>query len=238
MPHRTLDMDEVTGYLHLSRADVMALVRRREIPHEKVGEQVRFRKVEIDSWASQRLLGFSAKNLHEFHQASTARMHDLSAGHALVPDLMTPSYIIEDMPARTKGSVIREMVTLAASTGLLLTPEDLQASVEEREALCSTALNGGFALLHAHVHEPWMFEDSFVALGRSIGFIPFGAPDGRTSNLFFLVCSQDEKIHLHMLARLSMLCHHTSVLLDLAEAESADGMYEALVAAEQEVLKA
>jgi PTS system nitrogen regulatory IIA component len=83
-----------------------------------------------------------------------------------------------------------------------------------------------------------MFEDSFVALGRSIGFIPFGAPDGRTSNLFFLVCSQDEKIHLHMLARLSMLCHHTSVLLDLAEAESADGMYEALVAAEQEVLKA
>ncbi|MFT5122673.1 MAG: PTS system nitrogen regulatory IIA component, partial [Verrucomicrobiales bacterium] len=178
-----------------------------------------------------------AKNLHEFHQASTAKMHDLSAEHALIPDLMQPSYIQAELPARTRGSVIRGMVALADKTDLLLTPEDLQTSVEEREALCSTALTGGFALLHAHVHEPWMFEDSFIALGRTVSSIPFGSPDGQTSNLFFLVCSQDDKIHLHMLARLSMLAYHTSVLLELNEAETAEDMYEALVTAELEVLK-
>ncbi|MFT5125585.1 MAG: PTS system nitrogen regulatory IIA component, partial [Verrucomicrobiales bacterium] len=110
MSHRTLDIEALTNYLHLSAGDVMTLVKRREIPHERVGDQIRFRKVEIDSWASQRLLGFSAKNLHEFHQASTAKMHDLSAEHALIPDLMQPSYIQAELPARTRGSVIRGLV--------------------------------------------------------------------------------------------------------------------------------
>ena len=40
-----------------------------------------------------------------------------------------------------------------------------------------------------------------------------------------------------MLARLSMLAYHTSVLLELNEAETAEDMYEALVTAELEVLK-
>ena len=57
-----------------------------------------------------------------------------------------------------------------------------------------------------------------------------------TTDLFFLVCSQDERLHLHILARLCVLCYQTSVLLDLREADSAQRMYDNLVQAEIEVI--
>ena len=75
-------------------------------------------------------------------------------------------------------------------------------------------------------------------LGRTIQAIPFGAPDGRASQLFFLICCQDDRIHLHTLARLCLLAMKTNVIAQLAVAPDPAGAYEALVAAEQTVLPA
>ena len=109
---------------------------------------------------------------------------------------------------------------LAGSTGLVADPQDLLRSIDERERLCSTALAGGIALLHPRNHEPYMFDDSFVVLGdeRSSRF-HFGSPDGAMTDLFFLICCQDDRIHLHALTRLCMMCHYSSVLLELRDAE-------------------
>ena len=54
--------------------------------------------------------------------------------------------------------------------------------------------------------------------------------------IFFLICSQADKIHLHILARLCTLCGKTALLGNLREAADAQGMYEALVQAEEEVI--
>jgi PTS system nitrogen regulatory IIA component len=217
--------------------DIQALVKRSEIPHERAGGNVRFRKVDIDAWASQRLLGLSEKNLHAFHRASSAKMHDLSATHAIIPELIKPAFIEADFASKTRSSVIRGMVKLADETGLLIHADDLKNMVEEREQMCSTAMSGGFALMHAKLHDPYMFEDTFMVLARSIQPVPFGAPDGNNTKLFFLICTQDDQIHLHLLARLSMMCYHTTMLLDLKEASDADAMYDVLVAAEESVIK-
>ncbi len=71
------------------------------------------------------------------------------------------------MTCRSKSSVIREMVELADRTGLLCYRDELLESLVEREKLCTTALSGGLALLHPRNHEPYMFEDSFVVLGKT-----------------------------------------------------------------------
>jgi mannitol/fructose-specific phosphotransferase system IIA component (Ntr-type) len=98
-------------------------------------------------------------------------------------------------------------------------------------------LADGLALLHRRMHEPYMFEDSFVVLGKTISQVPFGSPDGETTDIFFLVCCQDDRIHLHVLARLCMMCHQTSLLLELREAKDAKQMHALLVASEQRVLQ-
>lgn len=237
MPHRVLSIDELSEYLHLETEAIRLLVKRNEIPFERIGMGLRFRRHDIDRWASQRLLGMSSDDIRDFHRLSSAKHHDLSAKHALLPELMVPNSIEPALQGKTRAKVIRNMIDLADATGMLWDKDGLLAGVEERENLCSTALSGSVALLHPPQHEPYMFEDTFVVYGRTHAPIPFGGPDGRLTQHFFLLCTQDDKIHLHLLARLSMICHRTDVLLHLTEADSKGEMLDLLFAAEEEIIQ-
>jgi mannitol/fructose-specific phosphotransferase system IIA component (Ntr-type) len=67
--------------------------------------------------------------------------------------------------------------------------------------------------------------------------VPFGAADGGETRLFFLVCCQEDRLHLHLLARLSLMCARTELLAYLRAATTADEMAAALAEAEDEILK-
>ena len=236
MSHRILTLNEVVDYLHLPERDILHLVKRHEIPHRQQGPDVVFPRQEIDAWASTRLLGMEDKEIQAFHRSSTARVHDLSERHALLPEMMQANYILPELEGKTPPKIVRNMVDLADSTGMVWDKEGLLSGVESREELFSTAMTCGAALLHPPHHEPYMFEDSFIALGRSLTPIYFGAPGGATTEFFFLICSQEDRIHLHLLARISMLCRETTILEDLHAAESAGEMYDLLLAAEEEMI--
>ncbi|MBU1694763.1 MAG: PTS sugar transporter subunit IIA [Verrucomicrobia bacterium] len=237
MTHREMTPGEASAYLHVSREDLDLLVRREEIPFERKGDRVVFRRSDIDAWASQRLLGSSRETLQRFHRKSSAKAHDLSKQHAIIAELTRADFIEPALACRTRSSVLREMVKLAERTGLLYDPADLLKSIDARERLCSTALQGGIALLHPRSPSAYFSEDSFVLLGRTIQSIPFGAPDGSTSDLFFLVCCQDESLHLHVLARLCMMGRDTDLIMALREADGARSMYEILVRSEAEIVR-
>jgi PTS system nitrogen regulatory IIA component len=154
---------------------------------------------------------------------------------AIVSDLVREEFIDAHLASRTKSALIRDMAALAGKTGLVVDPADLLASLIERENLCSTALGGGFALLHPRHHEPYMFADSFVVLAKVGHALPFGAPDGGQTDLFFLACCQDDRIHLHVLARLCLLCTRTELLERLRQADDAATMMAELRTAEAQV---
>ena len=236
MPHRLLTVEEVADYLHLTPSAVRSLVRLREIPFEQSGKTTVFRKVEIDAWASTRLIDSNDKELQTFHRNSSAKAHDLSDNHAIMPELLHRKGIDASLTSRTKNSLITDMVHLAERTELVVYPTDLKRSIIEREKLGTTALRGGVALLHPQHHEPYAFVDSFVCFGRCVQRIPFGSPDGKTTDLFFLIGCQEDNIHLHVLARISMMCYHTRLLFDLRECEDDDAIFQAIVDAEAEVI--
>lgn len=237
MPHKTFHLDEVAEYLHLSVADVERLVRDDAIPHEYQGSRLVFRQRNIDSWANQRIMGMDHDKLEAFHKVTSAKAHDLSFSHALMPELMKPAYIEPALQARTRPSVIRDMIALANTTDLVIYPDDFKDSVMEREKMCSTAMPGGFALMHTHYHDPYMFEDSFVVLGRCVQPLPFHSPDGFRTDMFFLLCCQDDRIHLHMMARLCMLCQRTSLILELRDCAGVQEMYDLVLAREDELIR-
>lgn len=239
VPHRIFNLYEVADYLHLTRGDVERLVRDKEIPFQRRGEKLVFMRNDIDEWASKRIIGSRKGDIdgEEKKAPSRAKAHNLDKQHAIIPELLKIEFINPAMKSKTKSSVITDMVGLADKTGLLLQKADLIKSLKEREQMCSTALAGGIALLHPRNHQPYMFEDSFLVFGRTTQPIPYGAPDGMQTDLFFLVCCQEDKIHLHVLARLCVLCYQTTLLLDLREAETAEEMYNLLISAEQEIIK-
>lgn len=129
------------------------------------------------------------------------------------------------------------MVALADRTGRVSDPKALLQGLQAREELCSTGLPGGLALLHARSPEEYMFAEPFLALGRTVQEIPFGSPDGRPTNLFFLIGCPDERMHLHALARLCLMAQKTDMLEQLRQGADAEVMCQYLIAAEQAVLE-
>jgi mannitol/fructose-specific phosphotransferase system IIA component (Ntr-type) len=223
--------------LHSSPADLERLVKDGEIPCEHHGTRVTFRRKDIDAWASQRILGLPGQALRAYHATSSARIKAIPLEGPMMPQLITVDRIDHELHSRTRGSVMRDLVALAESTDLVADPRELLDTLEERERLCSTALPGGIALLHPRHHAPYMFSESFIVLGRPLQPVHFGAPDGHSTDLFFLLCCQDDRIHLHALARLCMMFQHTGLILALRSAETAADMLTAILLAEEEVLK-
>ncbi len=237
MPFRTLNLDDVAEHLNLTRADVEQLVKAREIPFETRGDRLVFRQADIEAWASQRILKLSGRRLVEYHRESSRKTRRLAAHEALLTDLIRPEYIAPAMTAKTKASIVRDLAALADRTGLVTDPAELVASLLAREKLGSTAMPGRVAFLHPRQVQPYLFHSSFLVFGRAIQPIHFGAPDGQPTDLFFLLCCQDDRLHLHTLARLCMMMQKTGLQADLLASTAAPAMCEHLLAAERAVIE-
>jgi excisionase family DNA binding protein len=237
MPFRTFNTDEVAQHLNLTGADIDRLVKDGDIPFEKRGDRVVFRQADIDAWASQRILKFSGSRLAEYHRKSSQRTRKLLQREALLPELIRPDTIALDMTAKTKASVVRDMAALADRTGLVCDAAELVASLLAREKLCSTAMPGGVAFLHPRQPQPYLLQSSFLVLGRTIQPIHFGSPDGQPTDLFFLLCCQNDLLHLHTLARLCMMVQKTGLLAELRAGTDASTLHERLLRAEQTVVE-
>ncbi len=236
MTAKFLDLAAVASYLHLTSADVERRVKNREIPFERRGERIVFRRSEIDVWASQRILGLPDQRLVSYHEKSTLNTRTMLMNERLLPEMLQAGALAPAMTSKTKASVLRDLVALAEKSGNLLDAQSLLASLVAREACCSTAMPGGFALPHPRSQEPYRFETSFLVVGRPVQEIHFSAPDGQPTYLFFLICCQDDRLHLHTLARLSLMAQKTKMLEQLRNAPDAEGMRDCLIAAEAEVL--
>jgi excisionase family DNA binding protein len=236
MPHQLLNVEEVARFLHLTVADIEQRVKDGQIPFEKRGERVVFLKREIDTWASQHILGLPKRGLDEYHEKSTHGTREFLPHEAILPEMIDLGAIASAMSSKTKGSVLRDLVALAEKTGQLCDSKELLESLEEREQLCSTALPGGLAIPHPRCHQPYLFECSFVVVGRTVQEIHFGAPDDQPTDLFFLLCCQDDRMHLHTLARICLMAQKTELLSQLRAAPDAATLRDCIIAAEQEVL--
>jgi mannitol/fructose-specific phosphotransferase system IIA component (Ntr-type) len=75
----------------------------------------------------------------------------------------------------------------------------------QREALCSTALDHGFAVPHTLRTGPRVVAENIVAFARMLRPIPFGAPDHQGTDLFFFVFAAEQAAHLGLLSKIVML---------------------------------
>ena len=236
MARHAFTIEQLSEYLHLGTADVERLMRETDIPYVVRGGRAVFAKAEIDAWASKRILGLPGKRLDWYHAKSVRATREIFPELALIPELLQPGYIDLAVPGKTRPAVVRAMVAVAEKTGRVFDGRELLASIEAREELGSTAVPGGLALLHARHHAEYRFEGSFMVFGRTLQPVPFGAPDGQPTQLFFLICCEDDRIHLHTLARLCLIALKTDAIAQLRAAENPDSAYEVLLAAEQAVL--
>ncbi len=215
MADEDFDIDRLSVYLHRMPADIVKLAERGKLPGRRVGGAWRFSAAEIHHWMEERI-GLSDDDELATVEGTLERAarHEEQTEEISIAALLHPEAIAVPLEARTKGSVIKSMAELAAATHLLWDASAMADAVRAREAMHSTALEGGVALLHPRRPMSSILAEAVLALGITPRGIPF-SNDGRLTDVFFLICSTSDYEHLRILARLSRVIHDTSFLADL-----------------------
>ena len=229
MPYQNMSLENFAKHVGMDAREVRRLADRGELPCEKVGGEWRFNRARTTEWLQQTMHNFDHGRLVTLERAMGGGVSDM-----LVTDLIGLAGVDPALSANTRGSVLRELVNLADRTGLLYDPKGLLTALEQREAMCSTALPQGVAIPHPRQPMPYVSAEPFVCVARLARGIWFGSSDRQLSHLFFLICCHEDRQHLRVLARLMRILDG-DMIARLLEAETQNDILELLITKEREV---
>jgi len=201
MPFRNMSLDELARHIGMDAREVRRLADKGTLPGQRVAGEWRFNRAALVEWLQRELPSFAERDLWNLEKAMGEGEVD-PGFTAMLP----PEGVEINLPARSRSSVLRELVVVAQRTGLVYDADGIIEALREREELCSTGLPGGIALPHPRRPLPYATAEPIVCVGRVPAGIPFGAPDGRMTDVFILICCHDEKLHLRTLARIALMC--------------------------------
>lgn len=222
MSHEVMNLKQAAEHVHLEVNVLKHVAQRGEIEAVKRGDDWYFEHRVLDEWAQRNLLAVGEKDLKAQHRVMMDEHRRADKNDWGVSELFSVDTIDLSVTAKAKAGIIRDMTDIAERGGKVYDIEGLFKELVAREEAASTAIGEGVALLHPRFHDPYMFEESFIAYGRSERPIFFGAADGEGTRHFFLICSTDHEVHLHILARLAILAHGTDMMEKLDAVETAE----------------
>jgi PTS system nitrogen regulatory IIA component len=232
MGNETMDLEQVAIYLQRDQREVSKMATRGHLPAQRVGGQWRFARAEINHWIETQLHGFDDKQLTALETTHTEN----SEVEPLITSLLSPASMAVPLPASTRASVLKELVSLAEQSWHVFDPDAVHQAIKQREELGSTALASGVAIPHPRRPLPAALAESVIAFGRTASGIPFGESTGGLTDIYFLVCCRDDRTHLLVLARLSRLLLRPDFLDELRAAETVQDAWDVIRAAEAALL--
>lgn len=233
MKREYLEASEAATYLGMTEEEIVRKARCGDLPAEARGGRWVFSKEDIDHWTEKRIGTSRGEQLRRLER-TVGRRH--GSDPFVVRSLLHPRAIDLALDARTRGSALRGLVACADRTGLVYDARALLDLVEQRENMLSTAIEGGVAIPHPRRPDPYLSEQSLIAFARTSCGIPFGAPDGALTDLFFLIVSREDRFHLTVLARLARMLSLASFRDELRAVEDAEQALAAVETRERDVL--
>jgi PTS system nitrogen regulatory IIA component len=228
------DIDRLATYLHLTPPQVSRLADRGKLPGRKVAGEWRFSQADIHHWFENRI-GLSDEDelvaVEGVLQRSAAKAGETTE-EIVIAEMLPPEAIGIPLQARTRNAVFSAMVDLASHTGWLWDPEKMAEAIRSREDMYPTTLDNGVALLHPRRPMSSILGQGFLALGRTNSGIPFGSSRGGLTDVFFLICSVEDRGHLRTLARLSRILAFPGFLESLREAPDAAAAHQLITQTE------
>jgi excisionase family DNA binding protein len=232
MPFSPMSVEEAAVYLHLEMRALNKLIQRKEIPYENIRDQIVFRKSHLRDWSTQRILAFKEKHLKDFHVQAHKKQEAPDRHLPFLTGFIKEEYFIDHIPAKSKTKILRCLADKAFDTGCVCDEEELYSLLIEREELCTTGLEGGVAMPHTRAHSEYLFLENFLIIGKTYGGAPFGAIDGKLTDLFFMPCTMDDQLHLYTITRIALMLQKTDLADQLRDSNSSREMYDAFVETE------
>ena len=217
MSHEPYSLEELARQLGRHRREIEKLANRGRIPGRKVGGAWQFHPTEITHWLEQKMREYTGTELAAVEESQLTTEADADVP---VSSLLSLKTVEVPLQARTKRSVLESLVEVAGRSWQIWEPAAALKAVLDREEVLSTAFENGVAIPHTRNPLPDVLGESMIAFGRTFSGIPFGAPKGGLTDLFFLVLCRDSRTHLRVLARLGRMLQVPDFLETLRETES------------------
>ncbi|GMA97929.1 BglG family transcription antiterminator [Pelosinus sp. IPA-1] len=142
--------------------------------------------------------------------------------------LINENLITLDIEATDKADVIRQMALLAEKAGKISSLDEFIQDVLERENNFSTGVGNGIAIPHG---KSKAVKEAMFVFGKIRQGIDWGSHDGSLVNLIFLLGVPAENlnnVHLRILSQLSMKLMDEDFIEILNNADTKQGILEAL----------
>ena len=211
IPKDYLSVGQLALYLGWSTRFIEGLVRGERLPGLEIDGHWRFRRDDVVDWLEQKIQTLDTSHVTELEAKMESSLLADGTFRTLRTDRLTSRLPLKgialNVPLTNKSDVLRSLASLAEATGLLFDKDYLLAALVDRESLCSTAMPGGVALCHPRRPIPLAIERQFLCFLRTSSPVDFGADDGEGTSNFFLLCTPDDRSHLHGLARLARVLH-------------------------------
>ncbi len=231
MSGETMDLQEVAQFLQRDVREITRLASRGYLPGRKVGGEWKFARAEVTHWVETKLHAYTEVELANLEGKTSVTEGDLIFG-----TLLPQACVAVPLQARTKTSVLAELVKVAEQSWHVYDADALLKALQQREEMTTTAQENGIALPHPHRPLPNALGETVLAYGRTSSGIPFGEPRGALTDIFFLVAARDDRAHLRTLARLARMLLRPGMLDELRAAETPQATFELLVTTERDLL--
>jgi PTS system nitrogen regulatory IIA component len=222
-------IETLARYLHLSPQQVTRLADRAKLPGRKVAGEWRFARADVHHWLEERI-GLAEED--EIVDVQRVLRGAESEQAIRIAEMLPVEAVAVPLSARTRNSVFTSMVELAERTGWLWDAQKMAEAIRTREEMYPTAMENGVALLHPRRPMPNILGQALLALGISPGGIPFGGNRGSLTDIFFLICSVEDRGHLQTLARLSRVLGTPGFLESLRGAPDAAAAHQLIAETE------
>jgi nitrogen PTS system EIIA component len=222
-----MTLTEVARHLKVSEKTVLRMVQSGEFPGVKVSNQWRFVRTAMESWLAARM--------RADQEPSGAPAFVSPAPNVPLMRLVSNRRIVLDIEPGEKVDVLRQLVAPLHGDGLV---EDVHGYVDRllaREDLVSTAVGHGLAIPHLRNPGEIAFASPTIVIGICKSGTDFRSLDGKKTSVFAMPCAGTEAMHLHLLAKISLVFKNTQTLKRLTEAPTVKAIMEILAVTDHEL---
>lgn len=222
-----MTLAELANYLKVAEKTVVRMARDGKIPGTKVASQWRFMRSMVDEWLQKRMQPVTQTNLFEL----------LKHAPEVVPvsRLVSPELMSFDIKPGPVPKVLEQLIKPLENQGMIEDRKHYLDLLIKREQLHSTAIAPHVAIPHARTPSDASLRKSALVVGICPDGVDFGADDKQKTHVFILICSEDEVVHLRLLAKISRLLAKKSIIKRLITCENSEQVIALLAEAEWEV---
>ena len=116
--------------------------------------------------------------------------------------------------------VIEKLTDPRFMSGIVPDINDLRMKCMQREEMLSTSVGDSIAIPHPRDPIATLRTSAAIVYGYSKNGIDFNAPDGQPVHHFFLLCSQNIELHLHLMSCMANLLRDHAVLQAIPECKT------------------